>query len=223
MRNSSLRLVIALMGGLIAGSAARADYMDWSYRWSIGPAPVLASGTGTVSQALGQPGTGATRILAAAVTTSSDASAQDPDRYNKSFNLVLHIVDRANRQSGSLTFYGHILGSLTANTASLVETFRTASEYLRLGRHIYAVELPSFIRLMAPGSLVVPTFYAGVRVWNVPPPPPHRPQVMAASVKIASISVDPQTSASTPEPSGLLLGGLGVVLLSWSALWRTWG
>ena len=222
MRSSSLPLSIVLIVGLLVGGAARADYMNWSYHWSISPAPVLASGTGTVSQALGQPGKGATRILAAAVTTSSDASAKNPDRYNKTFSLTLHLMDRATHQSGSLTFSGTILGTLTANSAHLTETFRTPIEYLRLGRHIYEVQLPRYLTLMSPGSLVVPTYYAAVRVFNVAPPPKVPPRVMAASVMMASIASVP-ASASTPEPSSLVLGGLGVVLLAWSALWRTWG
>lgn len=222
MRNSSLRLSLVLIVGLLVGGAARADYMDWSYRWSLSPAPVLSSGTGTVSQALGQPGKGATRILAAAVTTSSDASAKEPDRYNKTFRLTLHLMDRATHQSGSLTFSGTIIGTLTANSAHLTETFRTPIEYLRLGKHLYEVELPRYLRLMSPGSLVVPTYYAAVHVWNVAPPPKVSPRVMAASVMMASIASVPAT-ASTPEPSSLVLGGLGVVLLACSALWRTWG
>lgn len=225
MRSSSLPLSIVLVGGLLSGSAARADYMNWSYRWSVGPAPVLASGTGTVSQALGQPGKGASRILAAAVTTSSDAMARDPDRYNASFRLTLHLMDRATHQSGSLTFSGLIRGTLTAGSAHLTETFRTPIDYLRLGRHIYEVQLPRYLALMAPGSLVVPTFYAAVHVWNVPAPPPWVPphRMAAAAVMMASIEADPPVPAATPEPSALALGGLGVVLLGWAALWRIWG
>lgn len=224
MRNSSLPVSIVLISGLLSGGAARGGYMDWSYRWSIGPAPVLSSGTGTVAQALGQPGKGASRILAAAVTTSSDAMARNPDRYNASFRLTLHLTDRATHQSGSLTFSGLIRGILTADSAHLTETFRTPIEYLRLGRHIYEVQLPRYLTLMTPGSLVVPTFYAAVHVWNLPAPPPKpKPRLMAASVRVASIAADPPATASTPEPSAFVLGGLGAVLLGWAALWRIWG
>lgn len=223
MRNSSISLSIVLVGGLLAGDAARADYMDWSYRWSISPSPVMTSGTGTVSQALGQPGMGATRILAAAVTTSSDASSLNPDRYSKFFNLTLHLTDRATHQAGSLTFTGLIRGTLTATSAHLTETFLAPNEYLRLGRHVYWVELPKYLTLKAPGALVVPAYYAEVRVWNIAPPPRLTPRPMAASLMMASIAADPAPPASTPEPSSLALGGLGVVLLSCFALWRIWG
>jgi hypothetical protein len=222
MRFSTFRLPSVLVLGLLWGGDTRADYMNWSYHWSIGPAPVLASGTGTVSQALGQPGRGAHRLLAAAVTTSSDASASKPDHYNKSFQLTLHLMDLATRQSGSLTFSGIISGTLTGTASHLTERFLTPIEHLRLGGHIYWVELPSRITLMAPGSLVVPYYYAQVRVLNVLPPPPH-PRIMAASIAMvreASIAAAPPASGATPEPSSLLLCGLGIGLLGCAALWR---
>lgn len=226
MRFATYRLLFVLMPGLLCGGALRADYMNWSYHWSISPAPVLSSGTGTVSQALGQPGRGAPRILAAAVTTSSSASALNPDRYNKFFRLTLHLMDRATHQSGSLTFLGTISGTLTGTTSHLTERFLTPFEHLRLNRHIYWVRLPSYIALMPPGSLVVPTYYAGVWVENVSPVPMVKPPVMAASVAMvheASVMGDlhgPAPAGHVPEPSSLLLGVLGVVLLGCVVLCR---
>lgn len=226
MTKSSIRLPIALVVSLLLGSAARAEYMDWTYHWSVSPSPVLASGTGSVTQTLysfrAKPG--ALRIPVAAVTTTSDAMARTPDFYNKNFSLVLHLTDAATHQSGNLTFSGNIRGTLTYNRANLAETFRSPTEHLTLGKHSYYVTLPSYIRLMAPGALVVPTYYASVNVWNVPPPPPtYHPTVKTASFMGLSMMAGPQISASTPEPSGLVLGSLGAVLLSCFALWRIWG
>ncbi len=226
MRIAMYRLPFVMVLGLFWGGDAHADYMNWSYHWSISPAPVLSSGTGTVSQALGQPGQGAPRILAAAVTTSSDASASNPDRYNKYFRLTLHLMDRATHQSGSLTFLGTISGTLTATTSHLTERFLTPSEHLTLGRHIYWVNLPRYISLMPPGSLVVPTYYAGVWVENVPPPPMVKPPVHAATIATvheASVLGDlPVPAGHVPEPSSLVLGGLGIVLLGCIACRRYW-
>jgi hypothetical protein len=220
MHISILRLSSVLVLGLIWGGAARAGYMDWSYHWSISPAPVFASGTGTVSQALGPGGKGASRILAAAVTTSSSATTRDPDRFNKYFSLTLHIKDLATHRSGNLTFYGHIYGTLTATTAHLLETFRTPTEHLTLGKHTYWVTLPKSLTLRAPGSSLVPAYYATVWVQNVLPPPRFIPHPMAASIAMVREASVPIGAASAPEPSSFVLGGLGLVLLGGAAARR---
>jgi hypothetical protein len=226
MVKSSTRLAMVLIVGLLCGGAAHAEYMDWSYRWSISPSPVMASGTGSVTQTLFSYGLkpGAPRIPVAAVTTSSSAMARSPDVYNKSFNLTLHLTDLATRQSGNLTFAGVIRGTLTSNRAYLYESFRSPIEHLTLGKHIYWVRVPSYLRLMPPGSLVVPTYYSSVTVLNrwLPPAPTVHP-VTTSSVMAASIASGPTISASTPEPSGIVLGSLGAVLLGCFALWRIWG
>lgn len=226
MAKSSIRLPIALVVGLLLGSAARAEYMDWTYHWSISPSPVLASGTGSVTQTLyhihSEPG--APRIPVAAVTTTSAAMGRTPDVYNKNFSLILHLTDAATHQSGNLTFYGNIRGTMTYDSARLYESFRTPLEHLTLGKHMYWVRVPSYIRLMPPGSLVVPTYYASVNVLNVSPPPPYyHPPVRAASFMGLQMMAAPKISASTPEPSGLVLGCMGAVLMGCFALWRIWG
>lgn len=224
MTQFSIRMCLVLIVASLCGSSARAEYLDWSYRWSISPSPVLSSGTGSVAQALYPAGKGQPRILAAAVTTTSEATAQHPDVYNKSFSLTLHMTDLATHRTGNLTFYGTIRGTLSYNSAHLYESFRTTLEHLVLGRHIYWVRLPSYVRLMAPGSLVVPTYYASVLVENIYPPPPIvHPVVSTASITTASIASDARIASATPEPSGLVLGSLGAVLLGCFTFWRIWG
>ncbi|HZV07475.1 MAG TPA: PEP-CTERM sorting domain-containing protein [Gemmataceae bacterium] len=223
MRISFFRLSSVLVLGLLWGGAAHAGYMNWSYHWSISPAPVFASGTGTVSQALGPGGKGASRILAAAVTTSSSASAKDPDHFNKYFSLTLHITDLATHKTGSLTFNGHITGTLTATSTHLTETFRTPLEHVRLGNHVYWVDLPSSLRLAAPGASWIPAYYASVWVQNVSPPPKTTWHPMAASIAMvreASVVADAPGAGSAPEPSSLILGGLGVALAGCAAVRR---
>lgn len=226
MAKSSIRLPLVLLVGSLWGGAARAEYMDWTYHWSLSPSPVLASGTGSVTQTLyhirSEPG--APRIPVAAVTTTSDAMPRTPDVYNKNFSLILHLTDAATHQSGNLTFYGNIRGTMTYDSARLYESFRTPIEHLNLGKHIYWVRVPSYMRLMPPGSLVVPTYYASVLVENLSPPPPIlHPALSTASVMVASIASVPQISATTPEPSGLVLGSLGAALLSFIVVRRIWG
>ena len=222
MRIPSVLLpAMLVVGFLLCDNTARAEYMNWSYHWSIGSGRVLASGTGTVSQALGQPGTGATRILAAAVTTNSDATTSNPDRFHSYFDLTLHLTDRATHQSGTLTFQGLISGTLTSNSAHLTESFRTPIEHIKVGNHIYYVELPSHFTLLPPGSPVVRDYYASIWVENVPPPPTSLPQVMTASMMLSGASIAPVGHIGpVPEPSSLVLICLGVVLLSCAAVRR---
>ena len=217
---------MVLIVGLLCGGAARAEYMDWSYHWSISPSPVLTSGTGSVTQTLFSFGSkpGGTRLPIAAVTTTSSAMPQHPDYYNKNFSLTMHLTDLATHKSGNLTFYGNLRGTLTYDSAHLYQSFRTPIEHLTLGSHIYWVRLPSYLRLMAPGSLVVPTYYASVTALNrwLPPAPAVHP-ITTSSVMAASIAASPPISASTPEPSGFVLGSMGAVLLCCFASWRIWG
>ncbi len=224
MTQSSIRLPIALFFGLFCCGVVRADYMDWSYHWSISPSPVLASGTGSVAQALSRSGLGAHRLLVAAATTTSSAMASDPDHFNKNFKLSLRLTDLATHQSGNLTFSGNISGTLSYNRAQLSESFRTNVEHLRLGNHMYWVTLPNYVRLMPPGSSAVPMLYASVLVQNLPPSPPLppiHPLMRTAGITTASIATDPKV-ASTPEPSGIVLGSLGAVL-GCVVVRRIWG
>lgn len=218
------------MGLLLGGQPARADFMNWSYQWSIGPRPVFASGTGTVAMAVGQSGRGASHLQAAAITTSSSAPASSPDRFNSNFNLILHLTDRASHTSGNLTFQGRIVGTLTSSGAHLSETFSTPLERLRLGGHVYWVSLPNHLMLVAPGTTTVPSLTATVRVVNVwnPPPRPHPHPLAAAPTMMVSIaSISPAEPAPAPEPPALLLSGVGIVLVSLGCLaryyrWSAW-
>lgn len=222
MRIASLRLWgVVVVGLLLGGRPARADYMNWSYQWSISPRPVFASGTGTVAMALGRGGMGSSHILAAAVTTSSSTSIASPDRFNSSFRLTLHLTDRASHRSGNLTFQGRIIGTLTSTGAHLFETFRTPLQHLTLGGHVYWVSLPPHLRLLPPGASTVPNLMATVHIVNAWLPPRPRPHPLsAAPLMIASIATVPPPTASAPEPPTLLLSGVGVVLVSLGCLWR---
>jgi len=221
MRIAYLRLwSVVVVGLLLGGQSARADFMNWSYQWSIGPRPVFTGGTGTVAMALGQSGRGASHFQAAAVTTSSSAPASSPDRFNNSFNLTLHLTDRASHTSGNLTFQGRIRGTLTSSGAHLSETFSTSLEHLRLGGHVYWVSLPNRLMLQPPGASTVPSLTATVRVANVwnPPPRPHPRPLVASPMMVSIASVSP--AAPAPEPPALLLSGVGIVLVSLGCLWR---
>jgi hypothetical protein len=213
MRTTSLRLLGVLALGLLSHeNAARAEFMDWSYNWGVGPRPVVASGTGTVAFALYRGGMGSTMLRAAAVTTSSAAPSQRPDRFASSFNLTLHLRDIPSHQSGELVFRGTITGTLTANSSNLIERFSLSTEKITLGGHTYVVTLfPSRFMLPRPGSPYVPQIDALVRVQNARLPIAY--PLAEAVLRDAAIP-------SAPEPSALVLAGWGVVLLVCVSVWR---
>ncbi len=114
---------LSIAAALVIGSTsgARADFMDWSYHWSITPGQVLSSGTGSVALALVQDGTDASTIPAATVTTTSSATDAAPDKYNVGYNLTLHLTDNPSKKSGDLTFHGTVAGTVSADSANLTK------------------------------------------------------------------------------------------------------
>jgi hypothetical protein len=209
MRSASIRLSGLLTLGLLLGvGPARAEFIDWSYHWSIGPAPVLASGTGTVAQALYRGGneSGAQILRAAAVTTSSSATVRNPDHFDKSFNLVLHLTDAQSHLSSNLTFHGTITGFLTAKSSNLTESFRDSTQRVTIGAHQYNVVLPSHLALLRPGAPVIPILAALVSVQDTRQVHPAFQMSDALFIHTASIS-------PAPEPSAFALAGIAVLLL----------
>ncbi|HEY7326762.1 MAG TPA: PEP-CTERM sorting domain-containing protein [Gemmataceae bacterium] len=213
-----LRFSLAALLFLGATMQSRADFMDWSYHWSISPAAVLSSGTGSVALALAQDGGGASSIPAATVTTTSSATSAAPDVYKVGYNLTLQLKVNHSSQSGDLTFHGLLSGTVTDTTSHLTNSFSSpTTEKLLLAGHLYSVTInPSLMTLAPPGSTILPQIDALVKVTNstgrsigsptpqVPNPPPT----------IGS----PGPVQSTPEPSSLVLGilafcGMGAVTL----------
>jgi hypothetical protein len=207
-----------------ATSSLRADFMDWSYHWSITPGPVLTSGTGSVAMGLAQDGTGASSIPAATVTTTSSATDAAPDRYNVGYNLTLHLTDTPSNSSGALTFHGTIAGTVSADAAHLSNTFSSpTTESVKLGSHLYTVTInPSLMTLAAPGSTTPPQINALVSVTNATgntpsPPQPPTPQIQTPP---PSSGTPGGTVHSSPEPSSLALGMLASGWLGLAALRR---
>ncbi|HEY7427148.1 MAG TPA: PEP-CTERM sorting domain-containing protein [Gemmataceae bacterium] len=199
-----LRSFFAALLLLGATTQLRADFMDWSYHWSITPSAVLTSGTGSVAMGLAQDGSGASTIPAATVTTTSSATAAAPDKYSVGYNLALHLTDNPSNQSGDLTFHGTVSGTVTATSSHLTNTFNDpTTQKLTLGGHTYSVTInPSLLTLPAPGS---------------PNPPQINAQVSVANATGNSPSVAPQVTTpnaptgpirGVPEPTSLALSCL---------------
>jgi PEP-CTERM motif-containing protein len=212
------RFSLAALLSLGATMQARADFMDWSYHWSISPGPVLSSGTGSVALTLAQDGNGASSIPAATVTTSSSATNAAPDVYKVGYNLMLQLKDDHSNKSGTLTFHGLLSGMVSAASSHLTNSFSNpTTERLLLGGHLYSVTInPSLMTLAPPGSPVLPQIDALVRVTNPVGHPIGGPTPQVQGPPPSSGSPGPVQSA--PEPSSLVLGmlalcGLGVVFV----------
>jgi hypothetical protein len=201
MTRRTARLLLPLAAlVLLAGGRARADFVDYSYHWSVQPSSVLPGGTGSVTLAVAADGTGssdtaattATVLPGATITTSSSAS-NPPDSFNTDFTMKLQLTDSASHVTGELTFQGTLSGTLTATSSSLTSTFHNpVTQTLTLGGHVYTVTIdPTLINLPSPTS----------------PSPAAIDALMTVANKAPPVS-------QTPEPSGLVLGATAVLGLA---------
>jgi hypothetical protein len=180
---------------LLAAGSARADFVNFSYAWSIQPAPVIPSGTGNVTFSLesgdstAQIGGGKAVIPGASFQTSS-LTTTGGDKYNTDFGLTLKLTE--GDKSGELTFKGTLAGTLSASSSSVTVAFHNpTTQTLQLGGHNYLVTIgPMLLNVPAPGASS-----AGGKI-----------QAEVRAVSAAVGQTPPPQSQNTPEPSGLILG-----------------
>ena len=208
MRHPTSRLFAAALAVyLLAGAQARADFISWEYNWTPHTTEILADNptTGTIllSSGLGGSVVGNAFIRDANIKA---VSAVDPSTSatftDKPYSLSLTILDDASGKSGTLTFSGLLNGILlngkTLNNTALLLSTPTGPQIqsLRLGGHLYTVQLGSFAPL-PPNTIYMFGFPSG--------------SVTGAS----SVTV-----RSVPEPSTLALSGLCLVLCGAGWWWK---
>lgn len=202
---------VALAVLVVAGSSARADFINWAYSWTHTPSVVAADtgGTGGVTLTNHQGGTGSgnSDVVVTQITTFSSATVNTPDHFtNKNYSLILDLTDSASHQSGMLTFNGTLNGTLSTTSANIKNTFiGPLTQHLDLGGNLYTITIGPYA---APGI-------------------PDATQTGSIS---AHLSVQPEHSGGggtrppsqgAPEPSSLLLGCLGLAALALAG-WRRW-
>lgn len=170
---------------LLHSTSARADFLNWTYSTTPSVPGVSSGGTVALTDFTNQAG-GTSIPVIAYVTSSSSTSPQTFNPANSTYTLHLSITDNTTHDTGSLTFTGSVGGTLTATTSTLTNTFVPSPNTLTLDGHIYTVTIPS--------------------VALAPPTSPQ--QNIVASVSISNVTVK-----GVPEPSGLLLAGLGIPFL----------
>ena len=215
MRMLFMVAVVAALGE----SAARAELIGFSYQWTALPASVSSMGN-TVSITPQPKGSGQYDTVVAqtqfipslAITTNagnSTATFPDPSLGANSakFELSLSLTDAASGKVGTLLFGGSVTGTLSATTSTATTTFdNPLTQTLLLGSHLYSVSLDPFSHVPIPGATGGGFVSAGVTASSVNGPPPPPPPV-----------------TNTPEPSSLVLGGMGLaglVARRWSRLKR---
>jgi hypothetical protein len=186
------RIAFALLAGLALAGPSRAGLVDWTYSVTpTGPNPVvsdgvsptssiLLSGEGTVSA------TGSSGIVLAGLTASSTASPSALDTFtSKGWSTSLTITDTPSGLSNTVVISGAFTGTMSSGSSIISNVFSTSPVTFTLGGDTYTVTPDSFVGPSVPNA----TNSGGI----------------GATVTVSSVG----TASTTPEPSSLLLCGLG--------------
>ncbi len=189
-----------------------AGLIPWSYQWSAAPGVIDADPLGphhrptggitltpgAITITGGNPGVALGSAAIVAVNLTAFAFSPRPDGKPYSFTKALYrlgitLTDVDSNKSGTLHFAGVFDGDLTDSTVNLHTHFTSAAKQsLILGQNCYTVSLTTY----------------------TPPDPPAEGGTGNIS---AFVSVQPK---SAPEPSTLVLAGMGLAGAVFSSLRR---
>lgn len=210
MKRLLIAHLVALAMMLSFGAGARAtsippDDVAWTYNFSPGAPAVLADGNPgagvTFTNEPTKNAIGSSDIVATNLRVFSTALANSPDKIsgangNYSLALVLSTAAGGPVATTTLTFNGTLSGKFSADSSNVANVFGpNSSQTVQLGGYNFTVELIAY----------------------TPPGPPAQANAgsIAAHVTISAIT----PTQTTPEPSTMLLSGLGLSLLG-GAAWR---
>lgn len=202
--------LVAAFATLMFAASAQAEKVEWGYsvdrdRPAV-EADVPSTGGITLTNELFRTAAGNSDIVLTSLSTFSSAPFDKPDVFtNASFALTLTLTDLASGATGSMTFAGIFNGILSRAFSQIETRFTGQTENsMQLGDNTYTVRLNSVVPPPVPGAANPGSIGARVLVTGGPgePPPPPPP-------------------VDTPEPSSLILAGLGLAGLGLSSA-RKW-
>jgi hypothetical protein len=200
---SAVALLLAFGAGAQASNLPPSS-VAWSYNWSPGSPAVTADGNPSAGVTFTNEPTkvavGNSDIVASNIRVFSSATAAAPDVLASSgaysLNLQLSVNDNGQAFTKTLSFAGKLAGTLSAEAAQISNVFDGAmkKQTVKLGSYKFEVELIGYV---GPGP---------------------QDQSNAGSIS-AHVTVSKITPAQVPEPSTMLLSGLGLTFLG-GAAWR---
>lgn len=198
--NTLFRLFIAAVLGILVLPRGASAGPVWSLQWEFGTS-VLVSNSGRSYVSFTPKGTvysdnkDASVVIANVGVTSNVPPSKSDSITHQNYGMLLKLTNLASDTSAYIWFSGSLTGQVSQHSANLTNHFNSPSSYdnIRLGNEIYSIRIGPFV---TPNSS---NHFNGT----------------------LSVYVDPQpvgTVNATPEPSGLLLGSLGLVF--GVPLWR---
>jgi hypothetical protein len=212
-RHSSAILCVAAAAALlVAGTEVRAGFVNWSYNWSRVPADVISAdafGTSRLSltdEPLGH-ATNSSDIVATNIRSFSNAPRANPNNFlDAAYGLTLRLTDETSGQTGTLTFTGAFSGTLSASSANISNQFTSSTTgTVVLGDNEYTVTIGDYSPPGPPGISNAGSIGATVEVRSLLPDPGPDPDPVPNDV---------------PEPSTVLLCGLGLSFLGVFSWWK---
>jgi hypothetical protein len=172
---------------------ARADLVAWSYSWAPTPGTVGATtgnGSLTLSSESTQSVVGDSNVVATNLKSASTELAGSPATFvNAGYTLAMTLKDTLSGQSTALNFTGLFNGTLSSQSANVGNTFTgLTTQTALLGGNTYTVTIGPYSGPGIPSSGNLGAISATV------------------TVKAGDSTGVP---SSVPEPSAMILAGLG--------------
>jgi len=199
---AALALLLTLAAGLQA-SPIPPDKIAWTYNWQPGAPALTADGNPsagvTFTNEPPKVAVGSSDIVATNLRVFSAATAAEPDKItgsNGDYKLSLTLKANDGGQTATLNFLGNLKGAFSAENANLKNKFTaTTTQIVDLGSFRFTVALMAY----------------------TPPGPPDQANAGSISAYVQVENIQPN---NIPEPSALVLSGMGLTFLGGACVRR---